>query len=58
MAIPGEKCDRCEFCGQELADDLYVFCPISRKDPTQNNCWCICSDCKAKFVWQIKADTT
>ena len=53
MAIPGDKCERCDFCGRDLASDLHVFCPISRKDPSENNCWCICLDCKSKFLQQV-----
>jgi len=50
MAVPGEKCKRCQFCGKELAGDLEVFCPVPRKDPGSNVCWCVCSECKAKLV--------
>ncbi len=53
MAVPGEKCNRCDFCGNELINELHVFCPISHKDPSDNNCWCICTECKVRFLNQI-----
>ena len=55
MAVPGAKCKRCQYCGKELTGDLAVFCPISRKDPGENICWCVCPDCKEKFVKHVTA---
>jgi len=50
MAVPGDKCEKCHFCGKELMGNLQVFCPIGHKDPSENVCWCICSECRADFL--------
>ncbi len=55
MAVPGHKCGKCEFCGKEFGDDLSVFCPVGKKDPSDNVCWCVCSECKDRFIGDIGA---
>ena len=50
MAVPGEKCEKCQFCGKEITGDLSVFCPTGFKDPSENVCWCVCSECKVEFL--------
>lgn len=55
MAVPGDKCGRCEYCGKELTDDLEVFCLIPWKDPSVNICWCVCQECKADFLKGLSA---
>ncbi len=44
------ECKKCENCGKEIVDDLEVICHISQKKTGEDICWCICNDCKAKFL--------
>ncbi len=57
MAVPGDRCERCQFCGNESTDELEIFCPIAKKDPSENVCWCVCSECKLHFLSEIGDDS-
>ncbi len=50
MAVPGERCRKCDYCGKELGDDLKIFCILPYRDPSENVCWCVCEACKVRFL--------
>ncbi len=54
MAVSDKiECKTCENCGKEIAEDLEVFCHMSQKKAGEDICWCICGECKVKFLEHV-----
>jgi hypothetical protein len=48
--LSSEKCYKCAYCGKEMTDDLRVFCVLPDRPSSENVCWCVCDDCREKFL--------
>lgn len=43
-------CHKCQYCGKILVEPTEPVCILPHKIRSENVCYCICPDCRRKFV--------
>jgi hypothetical protein len=46
----GETCFECAYCGKKFTEDLAVHCILPDRPATENVCYCVCQDCKDRYL--------
>ncbi len=50
MNFGDERYKECKYCGEKLLGNLEIFCVLPYEISARNICWCVCNQCRRRFL--------